>query len=105
MKYIEINIFHFLLLVIFIYTFTYFWLPKINIKKSVEYTNLVSKYIKLFEEKEYWHNYYLQVNNIQSSIHVGNEASIGSKTSSHSGAITPRYIESNDNNLVDQFFY
>ena len=53
MKYIELNILQFILLIIFIYIFTYFWLPIKNIKNTPEYKKLLDKYLKIYEEKEF----------------------------------------------------
>jgi len=61
MKHIELNIMQFILLVGFIYIFTYFWLPIKNIKDTPEYIKLFDKYSKLYEEKEYC---YIQLNNL-----------------------------------------
>ena len=120
MKHIEINILQFLLLLIFIYVFTYFWLPKVNIYTSQEYKKLVNKYILLLEEKnnlEYAYSQIIFPNNIpidNTSSHGNNTSSngnnnfipsVGNKTSAHSGPINPRLIDSNDNNLVNQFLY
>jgi hypothetical protein len=107
MKHIEINIIQLLLMIIFIFLFTYLWLPKININKTNEYKKLAIKYLDLLDEKNYWQNLYIQIvtpgsNNISQPL---GETSIGSKTSAHSGSITPRNIDSNDNALINQFFY
>ena len=110
MKHIEINIIQFLLLIIFIYLFTYFWLPKNNIYKTTEYRNLAFKYINLLDDKNYWENAYLNISNSYKYNNINNtntysESTIGNKNSAHSNAINPRNIATNDNNLVDQFLY
>jgi hypothetical protein len=106
MKHIEINIIQFLLLIIFIYVFTYFWLPKPNIFKSNEYKELALKYINLLDEKTYLENTYINLSNqYKYNNNTYSESSIGSKNSAHSNPINPRNIYSNDNDLVDRFIY
>ena len=107
MKHIEINIIQLLLMIIFIFLFTYLWLPKINVHKTAEYKKLAFKYLDLIDEKNYWQNLYTQIVAPGSQpIHSHNEtAPIGSKTSAHSSSIIPRSIDSNDNALINQFFY
>ena len=60
MKHIELNIIQFLILIIFIYVFTFFWLPKTSIQKTPEYKKLINKYINLLDEKEHWYSLYTQ---------------------------------------------
>ena len=103
MKHIEINIIQFLLLIIFIYLFTYFWLPKINVYKTNEYKELAFKYINLLDEKNYLENTYINIPNQYNNTY--SESSIGSKNSAHSTPINPRNIYSNDNDLVDRFIF
>ena len=109
MKNIEINIFQFLLLLLFIYIFTYYWLPKPNYKKTQEYSDLYSEYIKIVDEKNYWNNLYMQLYNLNYTKQFINESSngssIGTKNSSHSSSITPRFIDSNDNQIISEFLY
>lgn len=127
MKHIEINVIQFLLMIIFIFLFTYLWIPKINIHKTIEYKKLAVKYLDLLDEKTHWQNLYTQCinptlgsnintsfnpntnvvlgSNANHAIYQSGESSIGTKTSAHSSAITPRNIESNDNALINQFFY
>jgi hypothetical protein len=108
MKHIEINIIQFLLLIIFIYIFTFAWLPKINIKKTNEYKKLALKYVDLLDEKNYWENSYINISNsykVNNNSNTYSESSIGNKNSAHSNAINPRNILTNDNNMVDQFLY
>ena len=108
MKHIEINIIQFLLLIIFIYVFTYFWLPKINIQKTFEYRDLAFKYINLLDEKNYWQNEYTNNYNsykFNNNSNTYSESTIGNKNSAHSNAINPRNILTNDNNIVDKFLY
>jgi hypothetical protein len=109
MKHIEINIIQFLLLIIFIYLFTYFWLPKINVYKTNEYKELAFKYINLLDEKNYLENTYInipnQYTNTNTNTNTYSESSIGSKNSAHSTSINPRNIYSNDNDLVDRFIF
>ena len=113
MKHIEINIIQLLLMIIFIFLFTYLWLPKININKTPEYRKLAIKYLDLIDEKNHWENLYTQIITTGPSSIQGiglqtqtySEAPIGSKTSAHSSAIIPRNIDSNDNALINQFFY
>jgi hypothetical protein len=115
MKHIEINILQFLSLLIFIYVFTYFWLPKVNIYGTQEYKKLVNKYMILLEEKnnlEYAYSQIIFPNNIHpNNIHPNEydktyySESIGTKNSAHSSAIMPRNIKTNDNNIVNQFLY
>ena len=109
MKHIEINVIQLLLMIIFIFLFTYLWLPKININKTPEYKKLAIKYLDLLDEKNYWQNLYTQFvtpsSNTNYITQPLGETSIGSKTSAHSGSITPRNIDLNDNALVNQFFY
>jgi len=111
MKHIEINVIQLLLMIIFIFLFTYLWLPKLNIHKTPEYKKLAIKYLDLLDEKNYWQNLYTQyVTPGSNSNHLTQplplaETSIGSKNSAHSSAITPRNIDSNDNALINQFFY
>ena len=106
MKQIELNILQFILLIAFIYIFTYFWLPKINIYKTAEYTILANKYLAIVDEKDYWHNLYIQLYaNSNYKISPDNSQSIGSKTSSHTSSINPRLIDSNDNDIISNFLY
>ena len=111
MKHIKINIIQLLLMIIFIFLFTYLWLPKININKTPEYRKLAIKYLDLIDEKNHWQNLYTQIvtpelqSQSQSQVQTYSEAPIGSKTSAHSSAIIPRNIDSNDNALINQFFY
>jgi hypothetical protein len=113
MKHIEINVIQLLLMIIFIFLFTYLWLPKININKTPEYKKLAIKYLDLLDEKNYWENLYTQMvtpgfTTNSSSNFISQplaESSFGSKTSAHSSAITPRNIDSNDNALINKFFY
>lgn len=107
MKHIEINIIQFLLLIIFIYLFTYFWLPKTNVYKTNEYKELAFKYINLLDEKNYLENTYINMSNQYNNPNNNtySESSIGSKNSAHSTPINPRNIYSNDNDLVDQFIF
>ncbi len=107
MKHIEINVIQLLLMIIFIFLFTYLWLPKINVHKTAEYKKLALKYLDLIDEKNYWQNLYTQIVTPGSHhIHSHNDTSpIGSKTSAHSSSIIPRSIDSNDNALINQFFY
>ena len=106
MKHIEINIIQFLLLIIFIYLFTYFWLPKINVYKTNEYKELAFKYINLLDEKNYLENNYINMSNQHKyNNNTYSESSIGSKNSAHSTSINPRNIYSNDNDLVDRFIF
>jgi hypothetical protein len=107
MKHIEINVIQLLLMIIFIFSFTYLWIPKININKTVEYKELAKKYIDLIDEKNYWQNLYTQIvtpntNNFTNQTY--SEAPIGSKISAHSSAIVPRNIDYNDNAVLNQFF-
>ena len=127
MKHIEINVIQLLLMIMFIFLFTYIWLPKINIHKTTEYKKIAIKYIDTLDEKNYWQNLYTQLVTPQTPHIITNSysdgmsyipglqpntglqpsasGSIGSKTSAHSGSITPRNIDSNDNALVNQFFF
>lgn len=109
MKHIEINVIQLLLMIIFIFLFTYLWLPKININKTAEYKRLALKYLNLIDEKNYWQNLYIQIvtpgsSQIQPFAH-SDTGPIGSKTSAHSSTIVPRSVDSNDNALINQFFY
>lgn len=107
MKHIEINVIQLLLMIIFIFLFTYLWLPKINVHKTGEYKKLALKYLNLIDEKNYWQNLYVQIVTSGSlPLHShADSAPIGSKTSAHSSTIIPRSIDSNDNALINQFFY
>jgi hypothetical protein len=110
MKHIEINILQFLALLIFIFLFTYCWLPKINIQKTTEYRKLALKYIKLLDERNNWQNLYMQVIN-KNNYNMPDysnfnliDSAIGNKNSAHSNPITPRNIDTNDNHIVNKFF-
>jgi hypothetical protein len=116
MKSIEINIIQFLLLIIFIYTFTFFWLPKINISETEEYLVIKDALQSVLNEKNHWHNSYNKLVNyynancvnpqkVVNTVPVTYESQIGSKNSSHSGAITPRNILSNDNDAIFDLLY
>lgn len=107
MKHIEINILQFLALLIFIFLFTYFWLPKTNIKKTTEYRKLALKYIQIIDERNYWQKIYMQQNFTRNS-YIPSESfnidGIGTKNSAHSNIIMPRNININDNEVITKFF-
>ena len=103
MKQIELNILQFILLIIFIYIFTYFWLPKINIYKTTEYITLLNKYSVIQDEKNYWHNLYIQSYAHLEPTYINDSTMIGSKSSSHNSSINPRFIQSNDNDIINNF--
>lgn len=107
MKHIEINVIQFLLIIIFIFIFTYLWLPKHNVLETPEYKNLNNKYLEMINEKNYWQTLYnkITIPKINTNNLIHSESQIGSKTSAHSSAITPRNIDSNDIALINQFFY
>ncbi len=107
MKYIEINVIQFILIIIFIFFFTYLWIPKRNIYETPEYKNLNDKYNEIVNEKNYWQTLYtnMPIPKINTNNLTHSENQIGSKTSAHSSAITPRNIDSNDAELINQFFY
>ena len=110
MKHIEINILQFLALLIFIFLFTYFWLPKTNIKKTTEYRKLALQYIQIIDERNYWQKLYMQQNftNNNNNNYIPSESfnidGIGTKNSAHSNIIMPRNININDNEVITKFF-
>lgn len=109
MKSFEMNIFHFILLVIFIYVFTYYWLPKVDIIKTPEYKKLFANYSSAIEERDYWSNMYqMSRSNQQNNVHDrenNDNIVIGSQSSAHGSAINPRPINSNDNYAVGQLLF
>jgi hypothetical protein len=129
MNSIKINLLQFFLLIIFIYTFTYFWLPVNDITTTPEYKKIISKYIKLYNQNiflndtilkykknlnEHFNQDFINQNNKLYALNTnytnndnfGNSSnSIGSKYSAHSSTITPRNIQFNDNEYVNEFLY
>jgi hypothetical protein len=111
MQIVEMNVLQFALMVVFIYVFTYYWLPKIDIIKTPEYKKLFTNYNQVKEEREYWANLYdaLRVRCQKGLIdEQGNETGpivIGGQTSAHNSAIIPRSIDSTDNYAVQHMLF
>ena len=97
MKQITLNFFQIISLIVFIYVFTYYWLPKTD-NNTEEYLKLLVKYNKVLNDRKYYKSEYLRI----TSTHNKTPTTIGKSISAHSSAIQPRNINDNDNYLVDQ---
>lgn len=91
MHHITLNLPQLLLLIGFIYIFTFYWLPKEE--KTDEYLKLLDKYNKVSNQLE---------KKIKKSIKNAelNGITMGKSTSAHNSSIKPVNMYQNDNNLV-----
>lgn len=97
MQQITLNFFQIISLIVFIYVFTYYWLPKTD-NNTEEYLKLLEKYNKVLNDRKYYKSQYLKVMDEYKKSPI----TIGKSISAHSGVIQPRSIDQNDNYLVDQ---
>lgn len=94
MTQINLNFFQVILLIVFIYVFTYFWLPQ-NDGNTEQYLKLLEKYNKVVDDKKRYKEEYNKLLQIQST-------SVGKSVSAHSGRVNPGRFNQNDNILVDE---
>ena len=97
MQQITLNFFQIISLIVFIYVFTYYWLPKTD-NNTEEYLKLLEKYNKVLNDRKYYKSQYLKVTDEYKKPPI----TIGKSISAHSGTIQPRNVDQNDNYLVDQ---
>jgi hypothetical protein len=102
MQHIKLNLLQIIILIIFIYVFTYYWLPRKQTNESDEYIKLLEKYNKILYERNY---YKTEINKISDVHAMQQTTSIGKSISAHSGAIVPRNINQNDNLQVRQMLH
>ena len=95
MQQIKIDFFQLILLIMFIYVFTYYWLPQQKHIDTDEYLKLLEKYNKVLNDRKYYKAEYLKVTGAR-------EVTIGKKISAHSSQTKPRDINQSDNYAVDE---
>lgn len=93
MTQINLNFFQIILLIAFIYVFTYFWLPQNN--NTEEYLKLLEKYNKVVSDKKRYKDEYNKLLQVQTTA-------VGKSVSAHSGSANPRRFNQSDNMLVDE---
>ena len=93
---IKIDFVQLILLIVFIYIFTYYWLPRPQDNNIDEYLKLLEKYNKVLNDRKFYKSEYLKAVNVQS-------ASIGKSINSHSGPLKPSSLHRSDNNAVTEF--
>ena len=98
MQQITLNFVQMVALIVFIYIFTFYWLPQKKCNDTEEYLKLLDKYNKVLADRKYYKSQFLKATN----IHEKSSATIGSSVSAHSGSIQPREINQNDNYMVEQ---
>ena len=101
MHHINLNIFQIVIFILFIYTFTYFWLPKQKCNDTDEYIKLLEKYNKVVDDKMRLKE--RLINN--RSSYKQPKMSLNNAISAHSSSIIPRNINDNDNLLVEQILH
>jgi hypothetical protein len=99
MQQINLDFFQLILLIGFIYVFTYYWLPQQKCNDTDEYLKLLEKYNKVLNDRKMYKREYLKVTNIHNK---NPDISIGKSISAHSGALKPRSIHQSDNAAVNQ---
>lgn len=98
MTQIKLDFFQIIILIVFIYVFTYFWLPKNNENKTEQYLKLLDKYNKILDDKK---KYKFEYNKLLNSYNIQNTR-VGKSISAHSGSTIPRNFSQTDNQMVDE---
>lgn len=102
MQQINLNFVQIIILVVFIYVFTYYWLPQKQCNDTEEYIKLLEKYNKILYERDYYKKEYSKLTDMHATQQT---TTIGKSISAHSGTITPRNINQNDNKIVQQMLH
>lgn len=97
MTQIKLDFFQVIILIVFIYVFTYYWLPQNNENKTEQYLKLLDKYNKVLDDKK---KYKFEYNKLLGSYN-SQATSVGKSVSAHSGSTRPRNFSQTDNQMVD----
>ena len=94
---ISLNIYQFILLLIFIYVFSYYWTPK-SANNTEEYLALMEKHEKtlaLLKKKT----------NSRKRIEIPEQTVMGKHVSAHSNSIRPSQVGDTDNGIVEEMLH
>ena len=101
MTQIKLDFFQVIILIAFIYVFTYYWLPQNSENKTEQYLKLLDKYNKVLEDKK---KYKVEYSKLLGSYNA-QSTSVGKSVSAHSGSTRPRDYTQSDNRMVDEMLY
>lgn len=109
MKTVQLNVYEIAGLILFIYVFTYFWLPETNIQDNKEFIRVTKELGSEKKEKKYWKTMYETLEEYvkNGAIQSSNQVTIGSKTSAHDSQLNPLpyFTEPvSDGNMIDKYF-
>lgn len=92
MQQISLNLFQFIAIIVFIFVFSYFWIPKENTNKTDEYLILLDNFNKLKEQ--------LRQTRKQLKMTQAPESTMGESISAHSTMARPATSYDGDNAIV-----
>ena len=101
MQEITLNFFQIIILIGFIYIFTYYWLPQKSTNTD-EYLKLLEKYNKVLADRKFYKTKYFKATDIYAN---SVDTTIGKRMSAHSSTIKPRNFNQTDNYAVEQILH